>query len=291
MKGRYEAMKLGSKRGRLAEELDEVSPQFSSRDPARMHAIRELWENGKKTKEIASLVRLSDSWVRAIIKTFKDELQLQASVQGAESEKKWFERHCSNFSEFDSIIAKRTRGNRIWTTNLADSKAVRDITKKELSRHTLQSVDFLTSPASLKRAQTWMSDNINGSKKNFHGFIILPDEVDPDNVKSDLHSRLSCLLDHPDFQKCFEPIFQDLQSANNPAGDEMRLQAKMGDLIEEAEARVTAAEKALKGRKTDKTEREDDLKQKKADLKLLRDAVLEMCGNYERTGKVRPCRS
>ena len=208
---------------------------FKRGNPERKRKNLELFRKGNSKSDIARSLGITKQAVaETITKAKKEE---QAAEAG--EEKPWYQRIADD--KLEQCNAAAGKENPEWSTKLAETVKVRDITEYELMMHTyphtlsgIEPEDEKTNK--IKAGRRWLQERLTDSPpgKNHHGFVIFPA---PHYTVSDctvVNKQLPGLLDKPDYQKVFTSIFQTVQGkdGNTSYGDNKRKQAKLLELAQ-----------------------------------------------------------
>jgi hypothetical protein len=132
--------------------------------------------------------------------------------------------------------------NRPTSTNLMNPSRVLPITDSELEVNTFYHDLNSTDSEEQKRSREWLRYHFSGNKQGGQGFVIMDAHSDKEGKQNAaLFEQLPAVLDKKRYNKELKVIFQTLQ-AKNAFWDGKRRQAKMTQLLELAEKRVTEAE-------------------------------------------------
>ena len=265
---------------------------FRRRDPERKRKILELLEAGMRPTEIAKTVGGTEASIRKV----RDAEKMKECAQNVEAHP-WYQSIADkNLAECSAAARKEMPK---WSTVIADSVLVRDITETELKMHTYphticESDSKQEKNRKLKAGRTWMRERLTDfpPRPQHHGFVIFPPS--PDINYDVVDARLPKLLDDKNYQKILLSIFQSVQGKDgkeSSMGDKKRKQAKLSALLKQAEQRKKEA-KGIFDRfgenknSAAKTQALDKLSETEDEKSLLHEVSRHMCENFIRIQEV-----
>ena len=151
---------------------------FKRGDSDRKRKILELFSIGYGATAISRIVGGTESSVRKVRDAEKGaQLAAQAGQGNA-----WYQ-SISDEKLADCIAAARKEIPR-WSTDIAETVTVRDITQDELNLHTYPHTIYKSDnnkekSRKLKAGRKWMQERLTDPpKRNHHGFVIFPPSPD-----------------------------------------------------------------------------------------------------------------
>jgi len=265
---------------------------FKRGDSDRKRKILELFSIGYGATAISRIVGGTESSVRKVRDAEKGaQLAAQAGQGNA-----WYQ-SISDEKLADCIAAARKEIPR-WSTDIAETVTVRDITQDELNLHTYphtiyKSDDKEEKSRKLKAGRKWMQERLTDPpKRNHHGFVIFPPS--PDTDYDVVNERFTQLLDEKNYQKRLLSIFQSVQGkkgGGTSMGDMKRKQAKMSAIAACARDRVNEATKIFKKFadhtvSSAKAKALEELRKTEAEKVLVQDVIQHMCKIYNQVQEV-----
>ena len=276
-------------------DVEDASRKLKRGDPDRKKNILELSSQGHGATAIARILSGSETSVRKVIK--KDAESRKNPAQAVRSNP-WYQSIDADKKLAECLAAARTESPH-WTTDLADGVVVRDITKKELERHTFPHTISKRETENekdrkRKAGKVWMQARLTGPPRpDDHGFVIFPSSNTDEDCEL-VSEKLPKLLDETNYNKTFLPIFQTVQgraTGKSSMGDNKRKQAKMSALLAKAEQRVQEASTAFNRFAPHTRTREKDvalktLRATEAEKALVNEEIDHMCEIYNQIQEV-----
>lgn len=265
---------------------------FRRGDPDRKRKILELHSLGYGPTAIAKLVGGAKQSIFDVVQKAEKETR---AAQAAKANP-WYQ--CRADDKFDECLAAARIGLPEWTTKIAETVIVRDITQEELDLHTYPHTISERDSAKerkrkLKAGRRWMQERFTDSPPGYkhHGFALFPPSTDINY--SVVNERLPRLLDSANYQKVLKSIFQSVQGKGGTTsnGDGKRKQAKMLELAKMAQTRCREAESnfnrfAESTRSTPKTKAHEKVLETAAEKALVQEVIDHMCENVVRIAEV-----
>ena len=179
---------------------------FRRGGPERKRKILELHSEGVGLQAIADVVGCTRQSIFDVVQKAEKEKRAAQAAKG----NPWYQ--CRADDKFEECMVAARMELQEWTTKIAESGIIRDITQKELDLHTYPHTLSERDSAKererkLKAGRQWMQARFTDSPPGYkhHGFALFPPS--PDIDYSVVNERLPPLLDNYNYQKVLKGIF------------------------------------------------------------------------------------